>query len=357
MKKTHFKNKLKKFIFVLPILLVVFSLVCVPVSAQSNTMNPYLEIYSYGLFTNTITGKGFQLPGNIDDHLVFPDNSVFNNAISIWLPYSSVILNSSQYGYQDFWINPYRVGQYSMTFAVNYNNYRISDIVVESDYFKFVDSSYDYIGIETINSVPYYMVKFNFYVSNVTANEVGNTGGWIRVGLQSYKNNITTFAAFVTDITFSDGTSEIIDNQNKNTQSIIDNQNSNTQAEIEADKENTDKILNGWDTDAAPDENTTDNYSDIEHSLIDGTQDNADNANVEVTDNFIGSLQRYVSGFSAVSQMFSDLLLVQAPDVNGIVWFSLAMGVVPLIVGLSVQGLRSSDRAAARKRSSGRKKG
>lgn len=143
----------------------------------------------------------------------------------------------------------------------------------------------------------------------------------------------------------------IQNNQDQNTSEIIQNQNNNTQSQIDNDNEIKNEILYGstFDDSTASDK-AFGEYDDVEAGLIDGTQSNSDKATQEVNDNFIGSIQRNVSGLAAVSGMFTDMLLTKIPDLNTIVWFSLAMGIVPLLVGLSVQGLRSSDRAAARSR-------
>jgi len=61
--------------------------------------------------------------------------------------------------------------------------------------------------------------------------------------------------------------------KNDGTQDIIDNQNSNTQAEIEADKENTDKILNDWDGGVDVDDGTTDNFKNAEDAALGGKTD------------------------------------------------------------------------------------
>lgn len=138
--------------------------------------------------------------------------------------------------------------------------------------------------------------------------------------------------------------------QNKNNDDIVGAINNQTQQQIEADKENTDNILSGWDKPDSPSDGSFNDYGSVEDDLIGSTQDNQTTASAEVNDSFLGSLQRNFSSMSAITKMFSDMLLSKMPDFGALVWFSLAMGVVPLIVGLSIQGLRAHDKAAARER-------
>lgn len=61
--------------------------------------------------------------------------------------------------------------------------------------------------------------------------------------------------------------------KNDGTQDIIDNQNSNTQAEIEADKENTEQITEGWEGADNIDDSTANNYKDSESAALGGKTD------------------------------------------------------------------------------------
>lgn len=200
-----------------------------------------------------------------------------------------------------------------------------------------------------------YEVKKDYNVENTYYIEIENikiSSPSARLDFNfSFSNNTSGHLYFLAYYQYSD-LNPVIDNQNENTDKIIGNQNQ-ISSDIQANQDkNTSEILYGkeFDDSLASDESFG-NYEDVESGLIDGTQSNSDKATQEVNDNFIGSLQRNVSGLAAVSGMFTDMLLTKIPDLNTIVWFSLAMGIVPLLVGLSVQGLRASDRAAAHARS------
>ncbi len=332
MKKMQLKNKLKKFIFVLPIFLVVFSFLCIPISAISTSETTTLSGVTvqgasfYRLFGSwTSSGDGISVSNNgVSLQVTTNDPSGWGANAGAYFKFEYVLYFEN--------LSPSDTSNISfdvVLYSINGDN-TVNSVTTQHSYISNLSDSVRGGVSKVSDSQLFYAI--NSFTGNTLKvatcfNQSAGTAVIYRIEIQNV--NIDTL-----------GTQDIIANQDKNASEIMQNQN-----------ENTDEILNGWDTDASPDENTTDDYSDIEQSLIDDTQDNADNANVEVTDNFVGSLQRYVSGFGAVSQMFSDLLLVQVPDVNGIVWFSLAMGVVPLIVGSAVIGLRSRDRAAARDRS------
>lgn len=321
MKKMQLKNKLKKFIFVLPIFIFVFSLACLPVSA----------IISGDSELTILDSSTAYIPGN-------SSTEVFANT-----------LNSDSYSSASFQMQSQ--GMYEINLKFNFSSSHTYGTI------RLLITSNNSEATSNLVSNPTYQGVF------VNGSKKTEADGWhyghvnaytveiIYKGYMPSNFNVVSYYNCPNPISAYLVSTYVFTPIDKATQDIIDNQDNNASEIMQNQNENTDEILNGWDTDASPDENTTDDYSDIEQSLIDDTQDNADNANVEVTDNFVGSLQRYVSGFGAVSQMFSDLLLVQVPDVNGIVWFSLAMGVVPLIVGSTFMGLRSRDRASARVRS------
>lgn len=219
-------SKTKKIIFVIISFAILICSLCIPVSADSISVKG-LSFTGLGYFTNTQSNVS-SIPDSVNSNCVYPDNTTFKNAVSIWASYDNVILNSSQYGYQDIWIDPFEIGTYTMTFAVDYSIYRISDIVIHNDNDNFSNGSYKYLGIQNVNGKSWYLVQFTFNVPSIN-NSSGFTGGYIRVGLQCYKNNINYFGAFVLDIVSNTSTGQILENQQQNTQSIIDNQNSNTQ--------------------------------------------------------------------------------------------------------------------------------
>ena len=117
-------SKTKKIILVTALIVVFICSICFPVSAAFVSVKG-LSFLGLGYFTNTQTNVS-SIPNSVDSNCVYPDNSTFKNAVSIWASYDNVILNSTQYGYQDIWIDPFEIGTYTMTFAVDYSIYRIS---------------------------------------------------------------------------------------------------------------------------------------------------------------------------------------------------------------------------------------
>lgn len=96
----------------------------------------------------------------------------------------------------------------------------------------------------------------------------------------------------------------------------------------------------------AYDKPNTDKFNeleDLENQLTEDSQQQSNDEINKVNDSLLGSLQRYTSGFSAVGALFLNLAL-KVVDIQALVYISLAIGVVPLIVGLTVNGLRASDK-------------
>lgn len=97
-------------------------------------------------------------------------------------------------------------------------------------------------------------------------------------------------------------------------------------------------------------------YGSAESDIISSTDEAAEASRTEVNDTVLGSLQRYMSGFSAVSAMFADFLQVSVPDFGVLMYFSLAIGMFPLLVGLTINGLKSRDRNNRNNRNSERRR-
>ena len=308
-------KKFKKKLLVIPIVVIFL---CVTVSAEAPTVKG-LSFTGSGYFTNTTNGSKY-IPNSSNSNAVYPDNSVFNNAVSLWFSYDNTILNSGQYGYQDLWIDPFEIGSYTMTFAVDYSSYFISDIVIHSDNQKFTNGYYQTVGTKTVNGKTYYMVKFSFNVLSVESNN-GLTGGYIRIGLGARKSNITTFGAFIIDITANTSTGQILENQQQNTQSIIDNQNQNAQNIIEYNYDNTQDII--------------DNQKDNTQSIIDNQNELAEqekndinssgNSAVESVEdsipnyNFMDSLKMFIDCIKSTdTTCIIDIPEIYIPSVAGI---------------------------------------
>lgn len=138
--------------------------------------------------------------------------------------------------------------------------------------------------------------------------------------------------------------SDIIANANQNAQAIQDNQDKNTS-----------QILNGWENDSPAESGDIGNLDELESGLIDDANNQADSHRVNINDSVIGSIQRLTSSFGAVSALFQDITLGSIPDISVLIYFSIFIGLVPLIVGLSVQGLRARDRSDKLKSRKGKK--
>lgn len=133
----------------------------------------------------------------------------------------------------------------------------------------------------------------------------------------------------------------------KGAQDIIDNQNANT-----------DKVINSLGGSAdynAPSDGDLNNLDELESSLINDNKDAAESNRLDINDSVIGSVQRLTSSFGAVTALFQDITLGTIPDISILIYFSIFIGLVPLIVGLSVQGLRARDRSDKLKSRKGKK--
>jgi hypothetical protein len=121
---------------------------------------------------------------------------------------------------------------------------------------------------------------------------------------------------------------------------------------ISNDNANADKIigsLGGNDDYNAPGSGDLGNLEDTEDSLINGNKAQSDEANNRINDNVLGSIQRLASSFGATAAMFQDMGL-KLPDLSVLLYFSLILGIVPIIVGLSINNLRGHDAKVARER-------
>ena len=140
-------------------------------------------------------------------------------------------------------------------------------------------------------------------------------------------------------------------------------------------EENTDEILNGWDgSDKTPDSSSFDELEGLEDGIDNSTgklltgYDSAGNpvysegtlldlTNRGVSNIFDGFVNYFQSQKSlmAVTRFLSDIFYI--PEFSTFLTFSLALGVIPLIVGLGINTVRGFDRRdAARARAEAKSK-
>lgn len=317
--KRSLKSKLKKLMFMLPILLVVFSLLCIPVSAVSTDETSTLG----GV---TVQGASFyRLFGSWGSS--GSSISVSNNGVSLQVSTTD----------PDGW--GANAGAYfKFEYLLYFENLSPSD----TSNISFDVVLYSFNGDNTVNSVTTqhsYIRNFNESVSGGVS-QVSNSQ--LFYSINSFTGNTLKVATVFNQ---SSGTAYIyrIEIQNINvdtvgTQDIINNQN-----------QNTDEILNGWQSSGSVDGGDNDMLADAESGLINDNQGAAENEISNVNDNVFGSIQRLASSFGAAGSLFRQLT-VRVPDFNVFIYFSLAIGVVPLIVGMGINGLRASDRRSSRDR-------
>lgn len=360
--KRSLKNKLKKFLFVLPILSLVFSLICLPVSADTGSTNQYFG-------NTTYISMPISQPSVSDNfayiEVILQDSrtgsysagvyliSAFSPNVSTDLPSIQTIVgnftnnrqsitfvpkSSSSYDYRVFFVNS--VGSYwdlgiadtssnvvdthnyNSVVAIRYYGFAIDDgnTIVNSSASTLFNVAYgtDYLHSALLTAILDNMPGTDYIIDSITDNADENTQALS--GTISTENQINR------------------KNDDDNAQAIQDN----------AD-ENTDKILNGWENDVEVESGDTGSLEDSEKDFIANNQQAADEEVSAATDNIFSSVRRLSSSFGAVGTMFRQLT-VRVPDFNVFIYFSLVIGIVPLIVGMTVNGLRASDRASARQR-------
>lgn len=328
------KKHFKKFIFVLPILIIVFSIVfCVPVSALEFSDNFQMPISQPNVsdslaYMEIVVRDG---NGNYFAHVFLI--SFFATANNVQAnPFCNLILNPDNDIGEDYKITLSDRDDYSYFNVVEIN--QNGDVCVYGSSVQ-GDVSIPFRWYEVVSLKIYGSI----YVDPLSEIEIYQGGGIpYTISYGSDSVSLTLLNAILSTL------------QNQNNNDVTGAINNQTDKLQQNQNENTDKILNGWQNDDSVDSGDTGDLNDIEGALIDDTKGNADNSISDVTDNVIGSVQRLASSFGAVGSMFRQLT-VRIPDFNLFIYFSLLIGVVPLIVGLTVQGLRSSDRASARSRS------
>lgn len=307
--KSKLKSKLKKLLVVLLVFIVVFSIgfSCFAVAPNGYVLMPinvgdtWLE--DYGVISPSITNNDSTFTFTIPSGYVTNVQKYF--ATDFFSRQSAIISN-----YNDFYIE--------MTLT-NVVHKRVSLK------FKNTDIEYDFT-YDGNDGTPGSELHFH-------------------LELKEFKFPSDSFTILVEfQKGFEGQASLVVDNfyyRNSSTSNIINNQN-----------ENADKIigsLGGNDDYNSPGSGDLGNLEDSESALINGNKAQSDEANNRINDNVLGSIQRLASSFGATAAMFQDMGL-KLPDLSVLLYFSLILGIVPIIVGLSINNLRGHDAKVARER-------
>lgn len=129
-----------------------------------------------------------------------------------------------------------------------------------------------------------------------------------------------------------DNTQNLIDNQNKNASDIMANQNANTQAQIDADKENTEQITNGWQGADGVDDGTTDDLKNAESAALGGKSDE------QIEDEINNALTFDIWSFGArnitrIKQLFTNVYNVFGSNYQSLFLLSLTLGLAAFLIG------------------------
>lgn len=331
-KKITLNNKFFKILSILSVFVIIFSFLCIPVSAAEagnywSVRMPisqptctdnfcYIEVVVADSNTGALHGS------------VFLINAVASPSTSDpGAPYLGVLVSGGTISFSKRSGSPY-----------NFNIFCIDDIGNIWDIGSTTDSS---TAISTTYSNNIVLVRYYGFAVR-SGNSVVNNVGDVEFTYGS-DNTAINYLALILSTLRNQSNSDVTGAINNQTSQLEQNQNANADAIKENQDENTDKILNGWENDTPVDDGDTSILGDIETDLI---NDNKDSANTEISgvlDNVYGSLQRLSSSFGAVGTMFRQLT-IRVPDLNVFIFFSLSIGLIPLIVGMGINGLRASDR-------------
>ena len=336
------KSKLKKILFVLPIFISCF---CVSVSAYNEVSFGNLKFGSPSFRTRISDSDGYIDPSN-DVFTEYNQSSYDDSGISI---YTYTVKSGGSFGGS---LDYYRCMRGSISVPVSNGK----------KYLYMTVTPYIYNGSSGVSSFDISLGESTYFSNGgITSNPFLNvestregTSVKLKIDLETYDtvyfqigtkiySTWTNYTLAFSDISLvsEDGSSLIINNQNQNTQNILNNQN-----------ENADKIigsLGGNDDYNSPGSGDLGNLEDSESALINGNKAQSDEANNRINDNVLGSIQRLASSFGATAAMFQDMGL-KLPDLSVLLYFSLILGIVPIIVGLSINNLRGHDAKVARER-------
>lgn len=325
------RSKLKKILFVLPIFISCF---CVSVSAYNEVTFGNLKFGSPSFRTRVSDSGGYTDPSN-DVYTEYNQSSYDDSGIAI---HTYTVKTGGTFGGS---LDYYRCMRGSISVPVSNGKkylymtvtpyiYNASSVVSSFD-ISLGDSTYFSNG--GITSNPFLNVESTREGSSVKFKIDLETYDTIyfQIATKIYSTWTDYILAFE-DISLvsEDGSSLIINNQNENTDKIIGS-------------------LGGNDDYNAPGSGDLGNLEDSESALINGNKAQSDEANNRINDNVLGSIQRLASSFGATAAMFQDMGL-KLPDLSVLLYFSLILGIVPIIVGLSINNLRGHDAKVARER-------
>lgn len=351
-------DKFKKYIFVFSCLVITFSLLCIPVSAATSSTGSYdgnTIFVSMPISQPTISDNFAYVEVILQDsrngsysagvYLISANSlSVDSDTPSIQVNVSSFSNNqqsisfvpkaSSSFDYRIFFVNA--SGNY-WDLGVSKPGYNVVDThtynsVVSIRYYGFALDDGNSIINSSVSSL-FNVAYGTDYVNTVLLNRI----------LESLHDKTAVEDAI------DDAASSISGSVSDSADQMQHTMDENTQSQIENANENTDKLANGWENEVEVESGNTSDLEGAEQGFINDNQQQFDSELSEASDNVFVSIRRLMSSFGAVSTLFRQLS-VRVPDSNILIYFSLIIGIVPMIVGASINGLRSADRASARSR-------
>lgn len=323
-------KKFKKIMVIIPIIVILFSLICIPVSADTGGLifgmpisRPYVTDdigYLEILLQSKTTG--------IREPVVFMYTlSATNDTVS---KYATVTGTSSSISFR---CNTSSGSGYIYVYGVRY------------------DGSVFYLGSALDSALTYNAPSdfrisgAHFYGSTLSLfNDVAFTSqiAWSIAYGEEYQSQV--YLAQIIDLLRSKSNADIIADADKNANEIKDNADKNANEIKENADKNTSQITDGYQNDTDTTLEGSDDYKNLEEEAIGSTNEQAKNEASNVTEGANNGFLKYMSAFTSVGNMFADFFQITVPDFGILVMISLAVGILPLLVGLSVNEAKARDR-------------
>lgn len=335
MKKNNLKNKIKKILFMLPILIVCFVLIfAFPVSAlnvyqcpfqkpQANELSGYIEVY-FGDLNSNVNRVGvywwsFITADEYIDYKPYGTVNVSSNGLSVnFQQINTGGVPSPMYLAYGCWVSD----GYTTS---NYVNYLFNDYTLDI-YSTMTPAVFNYFGVTNIR------VYGNAEVSSNSFNTIENSNKWT----VSYGGDSSIIEKL-------DLIASILQSQQNNTQQQIQNDNANTDKITGSINDGFNEIANGGKDYGTVDKSQSDNYIAQEEALNASISDST-SATKSLFSRF-GSIftgSKLSRGLLSVTAMINKLFEVNY--LSDIINFSLMLGAFSFVIGASVLVVKSRNK-------------
>lgn len=325
-------KKFKKIIVIIPIIVILFSLICIPVSAVGSVHSvpisqpPVGDNYGY-----------VEVLGGYGEAYVYLYTIISSNNSPCFLSVTGYL--------------------HEITFGVNISEPNTSYMLYLYVYRN--DGTSRYIGSTLDGTLS------DRYVQGIAGVHVYGNSTFIQSGAWAssidwsviYGSDTYSYNALldILAVLRSQSNADIIANADKNANNIQSNADKNANEIKENADKNTSQITDGYENDTDTTLEGSDDYKDLEEEAIGSTNEQAKAEASNVTDGANSGFLKYMSAFTSVGNMFADFFQITVPDFGILVMISLAIGILPLLVGLTVNDAKSRDRFNAREARSARK--